>query len=68
MSEIMQWIVVGLIVAAAVVFLIRRLKPSKETGCCSGCPRAASCPAATEDLSKCPTPPSQDEGQEHSGS
>lgn len=43
MSESIQWIVVGLIVVAAVAILIKRLKPSDRGGC-AGCPYAGSCP------------------------
>jgi len=37
MSEIMQWIVAGAAVVAAVVFLIRRIFMPKQSGRCTGC-------------------------------
>jgi len=55
MSETVQWIIVAAIVAAAVVFLARRLKPSKKNPC-AGCPYAGSCGAAKDGPDKCPTP------------
>ena len=56
MSDIIQWVIVAAIVAAAIVFLVKRLKPSKNGCCCGGCPYAGSCPSAKENLAKCPTP------------
>jgi len=42
MSEIIQWVIVGLIVAAAAAFLVKRLKPVDHAGC-GGCPYAGAC-------------------------
>jgi hypothetical protein len=42
MSDLIQWAIAGLLVAAAAVYLIMRLRPSKK-GCCAGCPYAGSC-------------------------
>lgn len=56
MSDIIQWAIVAAIVAAAVVFLVKRLKPSKKGDCCSGCPCAGSCTSEGGDVSDCPTP------------
>jgi hypothetical protein len=42
MSEVIQWIIVGLLVAGAAIYLIKRLKPT-DKGCCAGCPYAGSC-------------------------
>lgn len=65
MSEIAQWIIVAVIVAAAVVFLVQRLRPSKKGCCCSGCPYAGSCASAGEDVSDCPVPPDGRTDQGH---
>jgi hypothetical protein len=43
MSDLVQWIIAGLVVVGAAVYLIVRLRPSKK-GCCAGCPYAGSCP------------------------
>lgn len=56
MSEFIQWVIVGVAVAAAAVFLVKRLRPSKRGCCCTGCPHAGSCGARKEDPSECPTP------------
>lgn len=42
MSESVQWVIVGLIVVAAIVFLVARLKPTDKGGC-AGCPYAGAC-------------------------
>ena len=55
MSEIIQWVIVAVLVAAAAVFLVQRLRPSKK-GCCSGCAYAGSCASVGEDKTECPTP------------
>jgi len=48
MSDIIQWVIVAAIVAAAVVFLVKRLKPSKKGCCCAGCPYAGACGVAKD--------------------
>lgn len=55
MSLVIQWVIVAAIVAAAIVFLVKRLKPSKKGGC-AGCPYAGSCASAKGNLAECPTP------------
>lgn len=55
MSETIQWLVVGIIVAAAVIYLVKHLRPSKS-GCCEGCPRAGSCGTAKDNPNECPEP------------
>jgi|GEM_PF-2493766 len=65
MSEIVQWIMVAVIVAAAVVYLVKHLKPSKKGCCCSGCPYAGSCASEREDVGDCPVPPDARTDQGH---
>jgi len=60
MSEIAQWIVVTAIVAGAVVYLLKRLRPSGGN-CCSGCPYAGSCNAAKDKPAECTPCPTQSE-------
>jgi len=36
MSNAAQWIIVAMIVTAAVIFLIRRLSPGSKNACCDG--------------------------------
>ncbi len=55
MSEVIQWVIVGIIVVAAAVYLIKHLK-STDKGCCAGCLYARSCGVARDDLTECPTP------------
>lgn len=43
MSYIVQWIIVAAIVATAIVFLVKRLKPSNKDGVCKGCPYSQKC-------------------------
>lgn len=55
MNYVVQWVIVAALVAAAVVFLVKRLKPSKKGCCCEGCPYAGSC-AGEEKDGECPAP------------
>lgn len=55
MSNLIQWIIVIVLVAAALAFLIVRLRPSKRN-CCAGCPYAGSCASASSELGKCSEP------------
>ena len=56
MSDVIQWIIVGAIVIAAAVYLVKRLRPSGRGCCCEGCPRAGSCATAKDNPSECPEP------------
>ena len=40
MSEILQWVIVGAVIVAAVVFLVRRMR---KRATCEGCPQAEQC-------------------------
>jgi hypothetical protein len=53
MSDIVQWVIVGVIVVAAAIYLVKHLRPSKKDGCCAGCPYAGSCSSASEDPAEC---------------
>ena len=56
MSYVVQWIIVAAIVAGAIVFLVRRLKPSKKGCCCEGCQYAGCCASEEKHVGECPTP------------
>ncbi len=59
MSNLVQWIITGVIVVGAIIFLLRRLRPSDKS-CCSGCPYAGSCGAASSKLKDCGAPELRD--------
>lgn len=55
MNDIIQWIIVGAAAAGALIYLIKRLAPSKS-GPCDACPYARQCPQARGDSKDCPSP------------
>ncbi|MCE5199630.1 MAG: FeoB-associated Cys-rich membrane protein [Armatimonadota bacterium] len=56
MSIIIQWVIVGIIIAVATVFLVKRLARSTKggcSGCCEGCKMAGKCePGTTEGMNE----------------
>jgi hypothetical protein len=52
-----QWIIVGIIVVVAAVYLVRRLWRSSSPEGCTGCPNCAECPSFPLADEACPHPP-----------
>ncbi|NLN76141.1 MAG: FeoB-associated Cys-rich membrane protein [Armatimonadetes bacterium] len=54
MSTLIQSIIVGVLVVVAVVFLVKRLRPTNKG--CSSCPYAGACGAASSHSTECSAP------------
>lgn len=59
MSDAIQWIIVAALVTASVVYLVKRLRPSKKGCCCAGCPYQATCTMGKDEQAKCVVPEQQ---------
>ena len=43
MSEIIQWIIVSIVVVLSAIYLVKRIRPSRNGSSCAGCPYSGSC-------------------------